>query len=160
MIRIALLFSVFLMLSPVIARSQNNFKTADLFQRKGEKTLGNLTITQDPRIDTLMSRYILNNSKIRTSDGTQGIWGFRIQIYYSNLRTAREESAKAQSVFLSKFPEITSYAQYQAPGYFVIRVGDYRTKADGYKDLLKVRKEFPNAYHVPDKINFPDVKKN
>ncbi len=159
MIRIALLISLFLIFCPSI-RSQSSFKTTDLLQRNSGNSIGTLTINQDSRIDTLLSRYILNNSRVRTSDGTQGIWGFRIQIYYNNIRSAREEAAKTQARFLSKFPGIPSYLQSQAPGYFIVRVGDYRTKADGYRDLLMVRKEFPDAYHVPDKINFPDVKKN
>ena len=86
--------------------------------------------------------------------------GFRIQIYSNSVRSAREESAKAKAKFLSKFPDIPAYAQYQDPGYFMIRVGDYRTKIELFKDLLMIRKEFPNAYQVPDVINFPDLKKN
>ena len=158
MIRIALLISVFLTLFSGIVNSQGDIKTSDLFKRQESgNSSGNLTINQDPRIDTLMSRYILNNSKIRTSDGVQGIWGFRIQIYRNNVRAARDESAKAQSDFISKFPEIQSYRLTQPPATFIVRAGDYRTKTEGYKDLRKILKEFPNAYIVPDVINFPDV---
>ncbi len=45
------------------------------------------------------------------------------------------------------------------PGYYKIRVGDYRTRTEGTKDLLMIRKEFPDAYLVPDIINFPDLNK-
>ncbi len=60
---------------------------------------GSLNIIQDQAIDTLLSRYILSNKKLRTIEGTQGIQGFRIQIYYSSVRNAREESAKSKSRF-------------------------------------------------------------
>ena len=58
------------------------------------------------------------------------------------------------------FPEIPSYAEFAPPGYFIIRAGDYRTKIEGTKQLLLVRKKFPNAYLVPDIIKFPDLNKN
>lgn len=85
--------------------------------------------------------------------------GYRIQIYRSSVRNAREESAKAIAEFINRFPDIRSYTQYQEPGYFMVRVGDYRTKLEGYKDLIMVRKEFPDAYPVPTTINYPDLHK-
>jgi hypothetical protein len=154
MIRIALLISLFLTLQTGSLRAQDYLKTSDLFKRQeGGNSAGNLTINQDPRIDTLLSRYIINNHR------KFGMNGFRIQIYYNNIRTAREESTKVQSRFLSRFPDIPSYITSQSPAYFIVRVGDYRTKADGYKDLLMIRKEFPDAYLVPDVIHFPDLNK-
>ena len=87
------------------------------------------------------------------------MWGYRIQIYSSNVRNAREESNKARAEFISTFPDIISYAMYAEPGYFIIRAGDFRSKTEGTKYLLSVRKEFPNAILVPDFINFPDLVK-
>ena len=59
--------------------------------------------------------------------------GFRIQIYSSSNRNAREESNKARAEFISKFPDIVSYPLYAEPGYFKIRVGDFRTKTEATK---------------------------
>ena len=39
----------------------------------------------------------------------------------------------------------------------MVRAGDFRTKMEGYKYLVLVRREFPNAYLVPSVINFPDL---
>lgn len=90
-----------------------------------------------------------------------GLKGFRIQIYSSSNRNAREESGKVRAEFISKFPqELTSYASFAEPGYYKIRVGDFRTKAEGTKYLLMIRKVFPDAYLVPDVISFPDQVKN
>ena len=158
MIRKLFLFFVFLILTIDFCKSQAFIKTADLLRRSGNYS-GKLDIYQDKAIDTLLSRYIIANKKLKTIEGTQGMQGFRIQIYYSSVRTAREESAKAQMDFISKFPDIISYAQYQEPGYFMVRAGNYRTRIEGYKDLLLVRKEFPNAYWVPTVINFPELNK-
>jgi hypothetical protein len=41
----------------------------------------------------------------------------------------------------------------------MLRVGDYRTKVECYKDLILILKEFPDSYPVQTVINFPDLKK-
>jgi len=155
MFRKTLLLAVILVIPLGFCRSQAFIKTTDLFKRQ-DYTAGRLVIDQDPAVDTLLSRYILASRKNRTIEGTQGMEGFRIQIYYSSVRQARDESAKARAEFINKFPDIVSYAQYQEPGYFMVRAGNYRTRTEGHKYLLMVRKEFPNAYLVPAIINFPD----
>ncbi len=115
---------------------------------------GRLTIIQSAGIDTLISRHVLYNAKLK------GMEGFRIQIYNSSNRNAREESGKVQADFISKFPrELVSYASFAEPGWYMIRVGDFRTKTGATKYLLMVRKVFPDAYLVPDVINFPDLNK-
>jgi hypothetical protein len=159
MLRKILSLVIVLFIPAGLCRSQAFIKTSDLFKRP-EYMGGKLTITQDPAIDTLLSRYILASKKNRTIEGTQGMEGFRIQLYYSSVRQAREESAKARAEFINKFPDIISYAQYQEPGYFIVRAGNYRTRTEGHKYLLIVRKEFPNAYLVPAIITFPDQDKN
>jgi hypothetical protein len=115
--------------------------------------MGKLIIEQDPRVDTLISRYILYNRRLN------GMEGFRIQIFNSSEKNAREASGKVRAEFMSKFPDIISYASFDRPGYYKIRVGDYRTRIEGTKYLLMVRKVFPDAYLVPDIINFPDLNK-
>lgn len=159
MLRKILSLVIILVIPVGLCRSQAFVKTSDLFKRP-EYIEGKLVISQDPAVDTLLSRYILSSKKNRTIEGTQGMEGFRIQLYYSSVRQAREESAKARAEFINKFPDIISYAQYQEPGYFIIRAGNYRTRTEGHKYLLMVRKEFPNAYLVPSIITFPDQDKN
>ena len=156
MIRIAFLLVICYLFFPGIPRAQAFIATNELYPRENN-TGGRLVINQDVQLDSLISRYIISKSRVVTTDGSPGIEGFRIQIYSSSVRTAREGSAKAKAEFMNWFPGISSYAQYQDPGYFMIRVGDYRTKTEGFKDLLIIRKQFPNAYLVPDVINFPDL---
>ena len=157
MIRNILTILILLLATAGFCRSQGSLKTVDLMKRPDEKSCGTLTIVQDRGIDSLINRYILASGKLRTMEGSRGIQGFRIQIYYSSVRNAREESAKARAEFINKFPDIVSYVQYQEPGYFMIRAGDYRTKTELYKDLMAIRKVFPNAYHVPAVINYPGL---
>jgi len=153
--RAFLIFSV-LILIVNISDAQVFIKTSDLFPvtKPGSNT-GELNIIQDQRADTLMSRYILAN---RFLNG--GMDGFRIQIFRGSNRTAREESNKVRATFMSLYPEIASYAEYAEPGWFLVRVGDFRTKMEGTKSLYMIRKKYPNAYLVPCIINFPDLKKD
>ncbi len=158
MIRKSFFIFSLLMVTAVLCRAQAFITTSDLFRRPDAP--GKLEISQDRAVDTLISRYILANKKLRTAEGTQGMMGIRIQIYYSSVRNAREESAKARQKFIDKFPDIVSYAEYQEPGWFMVRVGDYRTRTECYGDLIRIRKEFPDAYPVgPVVINFPDLTK-
>ena len=161
MIRNLFFFSILLLTSTGITVAQAFIKTADLFNKtEGSNHSGQLNILQSPSIDTLISRYILANENIsRDNNGQYGMDGFRIQIFSSSNRNAREESNKARAAFMSKFPDLASYQLYAEPGYFKVRVGDFRTKTEATKLFLLVSKEFPDAYLVPDIINFPDLNK-
>jgi hypothetical protein len=144
-----------------IGSAQAFIKTADLFNKaEGNNRSGQLKIIQNPAIDTLISRYIMINGDIYKDYGRYGMEGFRIQIYSSSNRNAREESNKVRAAFISKFPGIVSHLLFAEPGYFKIRVGDFRTKTEATKLFLIISKEFPDAYIVPDIINFPDLNTN
>ena len=114
MIRKTILFLFVLVLFTDLCNSQALVTTADLFKRTDET--GSLNIIQSRGIDTLITRYILYNKKQRTAEG-QGMPGYRIQIYRSSVRNAREESSRANAEFINRFPAIRSYTQYQEPGY-------------------------------------------
>jgi hypothetical protein len=157
MIRNLFSFLIILFFSTKIITAQPFVRTADLFNRQDNNHSGKLRIIQDPSIDTLISRYILLNENIYRDNGRYGMEGFRIQIYSSSNRNAREESNKARAAFMSKFPDIVSYPLYAEPGYFKIRAGDFRTKTEATKLFILVSREFPDAYLVPDIINFPDL---
>lgn len=161
MIRNLFLFIITLGFSTGFGLAQSFVKTSDLFRRSDENSrAGQLNIIQNSAIDTLISRYLLVNKKLYNEYTHFGMYGFRIQIYNRSNRNAREESNKARAEFMSKFPDITnSYILYENPGYFKIRVGDFRTKTEATRLFLIISKEFPEAYIVPDFINFPDLNK-
>jgi len=141
-----------LIFSAGFCAAQQATSTADLFRNDDIRYgSGTLTINHDPRIDTLINRYILYNMR------QGGMEGFRIQIYNSSEKNAREESGKRRAEFITRFPDIKSYPTFDRPSYYKIRVGDYRTRIEGTKDLMMIRKVFPDAILVPDIINFPDL---
>jgi hypothetical protein len=156
MIRKFFLFLIILGFSTGFVSAQFFVKTSDLFQRSDENSLvGQLNIVQDPSIDTLISRYILVNKNLYNNFGYFGMEGFRIQIYNSSNRNANVESSKTKADFDGKFNDINSYQLFAKPGYYKIRVGDFRTKTEATRLFLIISKEFPDAYLVPDFINFP-----
>jgi len=147
----------FLFLAEAIS-SQPLIRTSDLFQREsGNRHLGKLAINQDLALDTLISRHVLANKNLFRVNNHYGMEGYRIQIYASSNRNARDESNKARAAFINMFPDIVSYPLYAEPGYFKVRVGDFRTKIEATKLFQIISKEFPGAYIVPDVINFPDL---
>jgi hypothetical protein len=148
----------FFFISAGILSAQSVVRTTDLFHRDDtDNRMGTLVINQGLSLDTLISRHILANKNLYKVNNHYGMEGFRIQIYASNNRNAREESNKARAEFMSKFPDIVSYPLYAEPGYFKVRVGDFRTKTEATKLFQIISEEFPDAYIVPDVINFPDL---
>jgi len=135
-----------------LCNAQGRYSTAELMRRQ-EAGSGDLNIYQDPGIDSLIGRYILYNVRMN------GLEGFRIQIYNSSGKEAREEAGRRRAEFMSRFPGIVSYATFDRPSYYKIRAGDYRSRIEGTKDLLMIRRVFPDAILVPDIINFPDPNK-
>lgn len=153
-------FSVifFFCISAGILSAQSVVRTSDLFQRDDKNNhLGELLINQGLSLDTLISRHILSSKNLFKVNNHYGMKGFRIQIYASNNRNAREESNKINAEFISKFPDILSYQLFAEPGYYKIRVGDFRTKTEATRLFQIINKEFRDAYMVPDIINFPDL---
>jgi len=160
MIRKTIIFTLILGFSTISGFSQYFVKTSDLLSRSDESTRkGELKIIQNPSIDTLISRHILYNKNLAAVNGHYGIEGYRIQVFGSASRSAREESNKIKAEFMNRFPDQVSYQLFAEPGNWMVRVGDFRTKTEAKKLFVQVSRVFPDAYIVPDFINFPDLNK-
>ncbi len=109
-----------------------------------------LQIYQDPRLETLLQRHIEYNRK------KGGMNGYRIQIFFGSGRTAREDANETKAKFLSYFPDTRAHILYQSP-FYKVRVGDFRTKNEALKFYRRVQRRFPNAYIIPDIIEFPKL---
>jgi len=109
---------------------------------------GKLNISQDPRLETLVQRHINYNKK------KGGMNGYRIQIFFGSGRAARTDANESKAKFLSYFPDYKAHILYQSP-YYKVRVGDFRTKNEALKFFRRVQRRFPNAYIIPDIIEFP-----
>ena len=149
------LFFLLILISASIGfvSAQSIIKAESIIKGDGSYNEGRVTLIQDPAIDTLLTRHIIANRK------HGGFDGFRIQIFNKSHRAARTEAYETDSEFVSIFPGIKSYVDFEPPNFFKVRVGNYRTKRDYMHDFLLIKKQFPNAYPVPDIIEFPDLDK-
>ncbi len=112
--------------------------------------LQNLQLQQDSRIDSLLLRYVEINKRREGTDG------FRVEIYFSSGTGAREEALKVKTAFLKAYPDETAYMSFQSPN-FKVRVGDCRTKNEALSLKEKISRNYPNAFIVPDIIQFPKL---
>jgi len=106
-----------------------------------------IQIIRDPRVDTLVSRYAEVHRRKASIDG------FRIQVAAGSNRT---NIYKVKSEFNSAFPKIKQYLIYQAPN-FKLRVGNYRTRLEAYKDLQEILPLFNGAFIIRDEIKISEL---
>jgi len=100
-------------------------------------------------IDALVEKYE------RILKAKNGIAGWRVQLKFS----AKEaEILQLKLKFIRLYPNIPILLEYEEP-YYRIRVGNCRTKLEAQKIKHQIRKHFPNAYPVPEIINFSQLKK-
>ena len=76
------------------------------------------------------------------------IEGYTIQIY-SGLK--REDALSAKKQLTTSIPKLESDLQYVQPNYRV-KTGKYFTRLEAEKDFEKIKRFFPAAIVVPDKI--------
>lgn len=110
-------------------------------------TQDSIEIIQDPRVDTLISRY--TQVKQRQSS----IEGYRIQIAAGS---NRNNVYQIKSKFYQNFPEIKQYIIYQSPN-FKLRVGNYRTRLEAYKDLQEILPLFNGAFIIRDELKLSEL---
>lgn len=103
----------------------------------------------DPTVQQIQSDYIKAWEKIDKIDG------YRIQITAYSGTNSRNRAEAERAAFKANFPGISVYLSYSEP-YFKIRVGNYLTRLEAYKDLKRIQLTYPNAYIVPEKINFKE----
>lgn len=112
--------------------------------------LTRLDIQQDARIDSLLLNHVQQN---RRKDGSDG---FRLEIFFSSGVNARENAVKTRTEFLRNFPDVPVYMTFQSPN-FKVRVGDLRTKSEALQLKERIKYRYPNAFLVPDLIQFPKL---
>ena len=74
--------------------------------------------------------------------------GFTIQVY-SGLK--REDALNTKKELNSTLPDLPSEVQYSQPN-FRVKVGKYFNRLDAQKDYVEVKRRFPTAIIIPDKV--------
>ena len=115
---------------------------------------GQVTVIQDEQVDILLARYEADHLKLLENDENKGITGYRVQIFFDSGNYSGDRATKAKNDFEKKYHDIPAYITWKAPNYRV-RVGDFRTRLDAEKYLERLGRDYPNAWVIKDKINFP-----
>lgn len=115
--------------------------------------MDNLYVDRDARLDKMLKWHIEKNRD------TEGMEGYRVEIFFSSTLDAKEQSLKTKVDFLSEYPDYQVHIKFIAPN-FRVRVGDFRTKSEALKLYKKIQKDYPTAFVVPDIIKFPLLKGN
>jgi hypothetical protein len=74
--------------------------------------------------------------------------GFTIQVYSG---VKREEALNAKKEISVSLPDLDADVQYFQPN-FRVRVGKYYDRLHAQKDFLAIKKHFPNAIVIPERI--------
>ena len=74
--------------------------------------------------------------------------GFTIQVY-SGLK--REDALNAKKQIAESMPDLQSDVQYSQPN-FRVKVGKYFSRIDAQRDYTHIKKLFPTAIVIPDKV--------
>lgn len=80
--------------------------------------------------------------------GKGAIDGYTIQVY-SGIK--REDALNVKKRLTRSLPDLESDVQYRQPN-FRVRTGKYLSRLEAQKDYLAVKRFFPNAIVIPDRI--------
>ena len=108
---------------------------------------GSIRYDIEPEIVRIQEDYVNNWRKIGE------INGYRIQIAAYSGVNSKSQAEYAKNSFNNLFPYTKAYLIYNEP-YFKVRVGNYQSRLEAYKDLESIRLTYPSAYIVPDKISY------
>ena len=108
---------------------------------------GGVVYDIEPAILRIQEDYVSNWKKVGE------INGYRIQIAAYSGVNSKSQAEYAKNSFNNLFPYTKAYLIYNEP-YFKVRVGNYQSRLQAYKDLENIRLTYPSAYIVPDKINY------
>lgn len=107
-----------------------------------EKAAFTPTRTVNAKVDTVMDSINRFNRTRKFTDG------FTIQVYSGQ---NKEEAMNTKKKLSAEVSDLNAELQYTQPK-FRVRVGSYYSRLEAQKDLLRLKKVFPNAILVPEKI--------
>lgn len=100
------------------------------------------TMTVNKKVDSVL------DSLDKLNQFRKFVDGLTIQIYSGQ---NREEAIAARSKMVTEIDDMEASVQYKQPK-FIVTTGQYFTKLEAQKDLMRVKYHFPNAILVPEKI--------
>ena len=115
-------------------------------------------VITDPLVDSLVATYDAYRASLDENTDNKDIQGYRIQIFFDSGNYSGQRAEETKAEFEEEFEDVPAYISWRAPNYRV-RVGDFRTRQDAEKALQKISRDYPNAWVIQCKINFPKLNK-
>jgi len=112
----------------------------------GSYAQGSVHYEIEPAIEKMEAAHIAAWDKVGTMNG------YRIQIIAVTGASSKGQAESSYNNFLVQFPDIPAYITFAEP-YFRVRVGNYQTRLQAYKELLIIQEIFPDAFIISDKIS-------
>jgi len=123
-------------------------------QTSGDDAKENVTITKDPRINTLVQKNREINEEIYLKT-IKNMSGYRLQVINTN---DRNKAISVKTRMLSDFPGENTYLIYHAP-YFKIQMGNFRTREEAEDLMKKVKRIYPSGvFIVPSRVEIKPTK--
>jgi hypothetical protein len=116
---------------------------------KNKSAEGKIRIVQDKSIELAFEKFQWEESK------QNGIDGFRIRIFSDSGPNAKAGFDEAKAKFIDINENVKIHESFVYPNY-KLYVGDFRTRTDALKVLNAIEWQFPDAFIVQTKINFPN----
>ena len=142
---LVLLLSVTVLSGSLVA--QERTQEQDIFTHITTSSGGQVTITQPNWLRSVVGKTFHTPGSIIT--------GYRIQVYTSNMRGAKQEAYRLASQLRSAAPELSSYVTYSAP-FWRLSLGDYASRHEAQQQLNTLRASYPRlmreAYIVREKV--------
>ena len=115
---------------------------------------GSVVIVQDASIDTILMKHQEMNKALLQDEDNYAIDGYRIQIFEESGNKSSTQAREVMAEFTEKYSDIPVYLTWKAPN-FKVRVGDFGTRMEAEGFLNKIKRDYPIAWVIKDKIKFP-----
>jgi len=112
----------------------------------------NTIIYNNLQIEELLNLHLKYNEAFPT------IEGYRIQLLMRAGNTALDEINGIKEEFEQEHQHISTYVTFREP-YYRLRIGDFRSRLEAMEYLNKIKKSYPQAWVIKDKIAFPELTK-
>jgi hypothetical protein len=117
---------------------------------------GHVVIIQDARIDTILEKHMEMNEALLLNADNYAIDGYRVQIFQESGNRSSTHAREVMAGFSMKYPDVPVYLTWQAPN-FKVRAGDFETRMEAEGFLNKIKRNYPIAWVIRDKIKYPVI---
>jgi len=111
--------------------------------------LQGVPVNQSPEIAKSFEKVVSENENVY-------VQGYRIRIYFDNKQNSRSESETVLASFIESHPGIPAFRTFESPC-FKVTVGNFRTRSEALAALEGIKRQYPSAFIVKEKMRFPQL---